>query len=135
MWSQASYCHLNQISISTACDSAAAALPLSSSLLNFGLFLCPCFPNLPMCVFRLRTLFIQSNETSRPDGGWIIMSFIFKSTALSSQWPNQFKYSPKLQPTHTAAHPTQEDGEEYSHTMFTCFFNKHAEDIGLSTPR
>lgn len=89
------------------------------------------FPNLPMCVFRLLPLFIQSDETSRPDGRWIIMSFIFKSTALSSQWPNQFKYFPKLQSTHT--HPAR---CKHSHTRFTfCFFYKHAEDIVLSTPR
>lgn len=123
MWSQASYCHLNQISISTACDFYlfiyffAAALTLSSSLPNFGLFLFPHSPNLPMCIFRLRLLFIQSNETSRPDGRWIIMSFIFKSTALSSQWPNQFKCFPKLRPTHTTTHPPQQAAQERSHTL------------------
>lgn len=53
-----SYCHLNQISISTACDFAAATdLLLSGSHLNFALFIfLPHFPNLPMCVFRLRSV-------------------------------------------------------------------------------
>lgn len=54
-----------------------------------------------MCFFRLRLLFIQSDETRTPDGQWIIMSFIFKSTASSSQWPNQFKYFPNLRSAYT----------------------------------
>lgn len=97
---RASYCHLNQILISIACDCAALSLSHSLTLPSFF----NRFPNLPMCVFRLRpTLFIQSDETSRPDGRWIIMSFIFKSTVLNSQQPNQFKYFAKLQSTHTCA--------------------------------
>lgn len=79
-----------------------------------------------MCVFRLRPLFIQSDETSRPDGHWIIMSFIFKSTALSSQWPNQFKYFPKLQPTH----PPQ----EYSHTLFTSILQTMLKTLSCPHP-
>lgn len=90
------------------------------------------FPNLPMCVFRLHPLFIQSDETSRPDGRWIIMSFIFKSTALSSQWRNQFKYLPKLQPSHTPT--TARCKGTFSHSAHLCFY-KHAEDIVLSAPR
>lgn len=72
------------------------------------------FPNLSMCVFRLRLLFIQSDETSRPDGRWIIMSFIFKWTALSSQWPNQFKYFTKLDSSHRSK-------LEYSHYLYSFF--------------
>ena len=82
-----------------------------------------------MCVFRLRPLFIQSDETSRPDGRWIIMSFIFKSTALSSQWPNQFKYSPKLPPTHT---PTAARCKEtFSHS---CIFTNMLKTLSCPHP-
>lgn len=104
----------------------AAALLVSSSLLTQ-------FPNLRVCVFRLR-LFIQSDETGRPDGHWIIMSFIFKCTALSSQWPNQFKRFPKLHPTHRASHPRPQDVQEQSCTVFTSIFKNMLKTLACPNP-
>lgn len=91
------------------------------------------FPNLRVCVFRLR-LFIQSDETGRPDGHWIIMSFIFKCTALSSQWPNQFKRFPKLHPTHRASHPRPQDVQEQSCTVFTSIFKNMLKTLACPHP-
>ena len=71
-------------------------LSLCFTLSNLASLSSPCLENLHsvcVCVFRLRLLFIQSDPTRRPDGHWIIRSFIFKSTALSSQCPNQLKSS------------------------------------------
>lgn len=61
-WSQASYCCLNQISISTSCD--------SGPLLNFGLFLYPhCEP--PRVCFQITPVIYSvrwDQQTRWPDG-------------------------------------------------------------------
>lgn len=103
-------------------------LPLISYSLDHtstlpSLFFCPTFQTSP-CVFSdCVLLFIQSNETSGPDGRWIIISFIFKSTAFTSQWPNQFKCFAKLRPAHTPTRltTTRQTGT-FSHSVLqTCW--------------
>lgn len=101
-------------------------LLLSRPLLNLASFFTR-FANLHMYVLRLRPLFIQSDETSSPDGHWIIMSFIFKSTALSSQWPTSSSTSLSFsQPTH----PLHED----SHTLFICTFTNMLKPLSCPHP-
>lgn len=125
-WSQTSYCSLDQISISTIHGLWFWTAPK----------LWP--PSLPAlqtspCVFSdyTRYLFSQMRPADQM-ARWIIMSFIFKSTALNSQWPNQFKYFLKLRQIHT---PTTRRFSHSAHLLLFFFFYKRAEHIVLPTPR
>lgn len=108
-WSQASYCCLNQISISTIHELRFWTTPKLWPLSLPALRTSP-------CVFSdyARYLFSQMRPADQM-ARWIIMSFIFKSTALNSQWPNHFKYFLKLQQTHT---PTTRRFSHSAHLFF-----------------
>lgn len=112
-WSQASYCCLNQISISTIQELRFWTTPKLWPLSLPALRTSP-------CVFSdyARYLFSQMRPADQMVR-WIIMSFIFKSTALNSQWPNQFKYFLKLQQTHA---PTTRRFSHSAHLFFGVFF-------------
>lgn len=122
MWSQASYCHLNQISIYQCCWFCCCSPTLQLQLLNFGLFLYPlCKP--PHVCFQITPVIYSvrwDQQTRWPMDYHVlhIQIHCLKFPMAKTSSSTSLSFSRPTQP-----HPPQEDAGEHSHTLFTSFFS------------